>query len=182
MTAKETQTKLTIDDLDGRMGEAWSGDRPNGSHINVVIAKRGSPTAAAIVGALAAPRPGHVPFMAVLEPGVLVRPITVVVNKVTIGPDPHGPITWGAGQLGISQGVLDAIADGVLDASVAGSIVVLVALWVEQAAADETAVRKACRAATRAALEDALTDHDADFVRGVVERREHASSFYYGGR
>jgi 5,6,7,8-tetrahydromethanopterin hydro-lyase len=172
---------MTADELDGRLGEAWSGDRPNGSHINVVIGKRGSPTAAAIVGALASPRPGHVPFLAVLESGVLVRPITVVVNKVTIGPDPHGPITWGAGQLGIAQGVLDAIADGVLDAGVAGSIVVMVALWVEEAAHDETAVRKATREATRAALEDAVTDRDAAFVRGVVDRREHASSFYYRG-
>jgi 5,6,7,8-tetrahydromethanopterin hydro-lyase len=172
---------MTSEELDGRLGEAWSGDRPNGAHINVVIARRGSPTAAAIVGALATPRPGHVPFMAVLEPGVLVRPITVVVNKVTIGADPHGPITWGAAQLGISQGVLDAIADRLLDASVAGSIVLLVAVWVEEAAADETAIRKACRAATRAALEDAVTDRDGDFVRRVVERREHASSFYYGG-
>jgi 5,6,7,8-tetrahydromethanopterin hydro-lyase len=172
---------MTADELDGRLGEAWSGNRPNGSHINVVIARRGSPTAAAIVGALAAPRPGHVPFMAVVEPGVLTRPITVVVNKVTIGPDPHGPITWGAGQLGISQGVLDAVADGVIDAAVAGSIVVLVALWIDGAAGDETAVRKACREATRAALEDAVTDRDADFVRGVVDRREHASSYYYRG-
>jgi 5,6,7,8-tetrahydromethanopterin hydro-lyase len=172
---------MTADELDGRMGEAWSGDRPNGSHINVVIAKRGSPTAAAITGALASPRPGHVPFLAVLESGRLVRPITVVVNKVTIGPDPHGPITWGAGQLGVAQGVLDAVAEGPIDPAVAGSIVVLVALWIEEAAHDETAVRKATRAATRAALEDAVTDRDADFVRGVVDRREHASSFYYRG-
>lgn len=172
---------MTAEELDGRIGEAWSGDRPNGSHINVVIARRGSPTAAAITGALASPRPGHVPFLAVLEPGVLVRPITVVVNKVTIGPDPHGAITWGAGQLGISQGVLDAIEDGLLEAAVAGSIVLLVALWVEEAAHDETAVRRACREATRAALEDAVTDRNADFVRGVVDRREHASSYYYRG-
>jgi 5,6,7,8-tetrahydromethanopterin hydro-lyase len=172
---------MTADELDGRLGEAWSGNRPNGSHINVAIARRGSPTAAAIVGALAAPRPGHVPFMAVLEPGVLTRPITVVVNKVTIGPDPHGPITWGAGQLGVSQGVLDAVADGVIGEAVAGSIVLLVALWVDAAASDETAVRKASREATRAALEDAVTNRNAEFVRSVVDRREHASSYYYRG-
>ena len=26
------------DDLDGRIGEGWSGDAPNGSHVNVVLA------------------------------------------------------------------------------------------------------------------------------------------------
>ncbi|HEV2033619.1 MAG TPA: formaldehyde-activating enzyme [Candidatus Dormibacteraeota bacterium] len=172
---------MTPDELDGRIGEAWSGTRPDGSHINLVIARRGSPTAAAIVGALASPRPGHVPFLALIESGVLVRPITAVVNKVTIGPHPHDRITWGAAQLGISQGVLDAVADGLIDPAVAGSIVLLVAVWVDPAAADETAVRKANRAATHAAIVDAMTDHSADFVRGVAARREHASNAYYGG-
>lgn len=173
---------MTADDLDGRIGEAWSGTAPDGSHINLVIGKRGSPTAAAIVGALAAPRPGHVPFLAVVESGVLVRPITLVVNKVTLGHDPLDRITWGAAQLGISQGVLDAVADGLIDPAVAGSIVLLVAVWVDPAVKDETAVRKANREATRAAIKDALTDRDADFVRGVAERRERAANGYYTGQ
>ena len=169
------------EDMDGRIGEAWSGTVPDGSHINLVIARRGSPTAASIVGALAAPRPGHMPFLAVVEPGVLVRPITVVVNKVTLGREPLDRITWGAAQLGISQGVLDAVADSLIDPADAGALVLLVAVWLDPAATDETAVRKASRAATRAAFEDALTDRDANFVRGVAERREHASSRYYTG-
>ena len=171
---------MTADDMDGRIGEAWSGTAPEGSHINLVIGKRGSPTAAAIVGALASPRPGHVPFLAVVESGVLVRPITVVVNKVTLGSERLDRMTWGAAQLGISQGVLDAVAEGVIDPAVAGSIVLLVAVWVDPAASVEAAVRKANRAATRAAIQDALTDRDAAFVRAVAERREHAANAYYG--
>jgi formaldehyde-activating enzyme len=169
------------EEMDGRIGEAWSGTPPDGSHINVVIGRRGSPTAAAIVSALAAPSPGHMPFLAVVESGVLVRPITVVVNKQTLGREPLDSITWGAGQLGISQGVLDAVGDSLIDPADAGVLVLLVALWLDPAVTDETAVRKASRAATRAAIEDALTDRDAKFVRGVAERREHASSRYYTG-
>ena len=91
------------DPLDGRIGEAWSGEVPNGSHINVAVARRGSPTAAALTGALAAPRPGHLPFLACLEPGTPVRPTTIVVNKVTLGSDALERLTWGAAQLGIAQ-------------------------------------------------------------------------------
>jgi 5,6,7,8-tetrahydromethanopterin hydro-lyase len=168
--------------MDGRIGEAWSGTAPDGSHINLVIARRGSPTAASIVGALASPRPGHVPFLAVVESGVLVRPITVVVNKVTLGREPLDSITWGAAQLGISQGVLDAVADELIEPADAGALVLLVAVWVDPAASDETAVRKANRAATRAAIEDALTDRGAEYVREVVARREHAANSYYTGQ
>jgi 5,6,7,8-tetrahydromethanopterin hydro-lyase len=173
---------LTLEELDGRIGEGWGGELPNGSHINLVIARRGSPTAAAIVGALASPRPGHMPYLAVVEPGVLVRPITVVVNKVTLGEDIFDRMTWGAAQLGISQGVLDAVAEGLLDPAKAGSLVLLAALWLDPKVDDETAVRIASRVATRVAVEDALTDRSADFVRGVADRREHAASRFYGGR
>ena len=44
-------------DADGLIGEAWSGEAPNGSHVNLVIARRGSPTAAAAAGALCSPAP-----------------------------------------------------------------------------------------------------------------------------
>lgn len=172
---------MTADELDGRIGEAWSGTPPNGSHINLVIAKRGSPTAAAIVGALASPRPGHVPFLAVVESGVLVRPITVVVNKVTLGREPLDRITWGAAQLGISQGVLDAVADGLFDPAIAGDLVLLIAVWVDPDVSDETAVRKANRAATHSAIGDALTERSAQYIREVADRREHAANGYYKG-
>jgi 5,6,7,8-tetrahydromethanopterin hydro-lyase len=171
-----------IDPLDGRVGEAWSGDVPNGSHINVVLARRGSPTAAAAAGALASPRPGHVPFLACLSPGILVRPVTVVVNKSPIEGDGRiGPITWGAAQLGIGQGVLDAVADRVIDPAEAAEVVVLVAVWVDPAADDETAVKRANRAAMRDAIAAALDPPSEADVQALVDRREDAANIYYAG-
>jgi 5,6,7,8-tetrahydromethanopterin hydro-lyase len=172
---------MTPEELDGRIGEGWSGTVPNGIHINLAIARRGSPTAAAIVGALGSPTPGHMPILAMVASGVLVRPITVMVNKVTLGDERIDRITWGAGQLGVSQGVLDAVADGLIDPALADSLVLLVAFWLDPNVEDETAARKASRAATRAAIEDAMTHRDADFVRGVAGRREQAANRFYGG-
>jgi 5,6,7,8-tetrahydromethanopterin hydro-lyase len=171
-----------IDQLDGRIGESWSGEVPNGSHINVVLARRGSPTAAAAAGALAGPRPGHVPFLACLSPGVLVRPATIVVNKSSIeAGGTIGPITWGAAQLGIAQGVLDAVAEGLIDPADVAEAVVLVAVWVDPAAHDETAVRDANRAAMRGAVADALAPPSAADVQALVDRREDAANIYYTG-
>jgi len=171
-----------IDPLDGRVGEAWSGEVPNGSHINVVLARRGSPTAAAAAGALAGPRPGHVPFLACLSPGVLVRPVTVVVNKVPIEDGSAiGPITWGAAQLGIGQGVLDAVADRVIDPAEVAEVVLLVAVWVDPAADDETAVKRANRAAMRDAIAAALEPPSEAAIQALVERREDAANIYYTG-
>src|SRR5438105_15850940 len=105
----------TPDSLDGCVGEAWSGNEPDGSHINVVIARRGSATAASATNALACPAPGHAPVVVCLGAGNAVRPATILLNKATIASDLHGRITWGAAQLGVGQGVMDAVADGILD-------------------------------------------------------------------
>jgi 5,6,7,8-tetrahydromethanopterin hydro-lyase len=169
------------DALDGRIGEAWSGEAPNGSHVNVVLARRGSPTAAAAAAALASPRPGHVPFLAALQGGRMIRPATVVVNKATIEGDGLARMTWGAAQLGIAQGVLDVVADGTLPAREANELVLLVAVWVDPAADDETAVRAANREATRAAVADAISPPSPDETTSLAERREEARNAYYGG-
>ena len=107
---------MNLDDLDGRLGEGWGGVAPNGSHVNVVLARRGSPTAAAAIGMLAHPSPGHTPVLccvgatqAEYEP---IWPPTLMMNKATATEGRHQTLTWGAAQLGIGQGVLDAVADG----------------------------------------------------------------------
>jgi 5,6,7,8-tetrahydromethanopterin hydro-lyase len=170
------------DRLDGRIGEAWSGEVPNGSHINLVLARRGSPTAAAAAAVLASPRPGHLPILACLKgAGTPVRPATIVVNKVTIEGDALARMTWGAAQLGIAQGVLDAVAEGRLNAEDAANVLLLVAVWVDPDAHDETAVRIANREATRAAIADALEPPAPDAVRALAEQRDEATNAYYTG-
>ena len=171
------------DRLDGAIGEAWSGEVPNGSHINLVLARRGSPTAAAAAGVLASPRPGHLPILACLQgAGTPVRPATIIVNKVTLEDDRLKKITWGAAQLGIAQGVLDAVAEGLLDAAEAADVLVLVAVWVDPEAQDETAVRKANREATRDAVADALQPPSGGAVSALAAEREAATNAFYTGK
>ena len=68
-------------------------------------------------------------------------PPTIMINKATAIEARHQTITWGAGQLGIAQGVLDAVADGLLEPT--GDLLVFVCVWIDPAADDETAVRQA---------------------------------------
>ena len=175
---------MNFDDLDGRIGEGWDGVAPNGAHVNVVLARRGSPTAAAAIGMLAHPSPGHTPVLVCVgatqqeyEP---VWPPTLMMNKATAVDDRHQTITWGAAQLGIGQGVLDAVADGLLEPT--GELLVLVAIWVDPAAADETAVRRASRAATRKALGVCVEGRDPAAAQALVDRRDSLRSPFYRGQ
>jgi formaldehyde-activating enzyme len=174
---------MSLDDLDGRLGEGWGGVAPNGSHVNVVLARRGSPTAAAAVSMLAHPSPGHTPVLVCVgaspseyEP---VWPPTLMMNKATATEELHQTITWGAAQLGIAQGVLDAVADGLLEPT--GDLYVLVAVWVDPAATDETAVRLANRESVRKAIGVCVQGRDPAAASNLVERRDTVTSPFYGG-
>ena len=169
------------DQLAGRIGEGWGGEGANGCHLNVVIARRGSSVAATVAGVLASPSPGHTPFLVCFGPGTVVRPHTVFVNRSTIDNDAIARLTWGAGQLGVGQGVLDAVADGLLVADEAPELMLLVAVFIDPGANDETAVRQACRDGMRAAIADAVEPATADVVRALVERRDDVSNGFYSG-
>lgn len=175
---------MNLEELDGRIGEGWGGDAPNGSHVNVVLAHRGSPTFAAAISMLASPSPGHTPVLVCVgetprdyEP---VWPPTLMMNKATATGDRHQTITWGAAQLGIAQGVLDAVADGLLEAT--GDLLVLVAVWVDPHASDETSVRVSNREAVRKALGVCVDGRDAAAAAALVERRDKVTSPFYSGR
>ncbi len=170
-------------DLDGRIGEGWSGVKPNGSHVNVVLAARGGPTFAAAVSMLAHPSPGHTPVLVCVGPEEAAYeplwPPTLMMNKATARDDRHETLTWGAAQLGIAQGVLDAVADRLLEPT--GELLVLVAVWVDPNADDETAVRLANREAVRKAIGTCVEGRDEAAAVRLVEERDSLRSPFYGG-
>ena len=174
---------MSLEDIDGRLGEGWSGVKPDGSHVNVVLARRGSATAAAALSMLAHPSPGHTPVLVCVGPTEAeyepVWPPTLMMNKATATDDAHQTMTWGAAQLGIAQGVLDAVADGLIEAT--GDLLVLVAVWVDPRASDETAVRRANRAAVRKAIDCCVNGRDPAAAAALVERRDELASPFYTG-
>ena len=174
---------MTPAELDGRIGEGWGGVKPNGSHVNVVLAHRGSATAAAAIGMFAHPSPGHTPVLVCVGPDEAhyepVWPPTLMMNKATARDERHETMTWGAAQLGIGQGVLDAVADGLIEAS--GDLYVLVAVWVDPNASDETAVRLSNRAAVRKALGTCVEGRDPEAAARLVTERDSLRNPFYSG-
>ena len=175
---------MKLEELDGRIGDGWGGVKPNGSHVNVVLARRGSPTAAAALSMLAHPSPGHTPVLVCVGPTEQeyepVWPPTLMMNKATALDDRHQTLTWGAAQLGIAQGVLDCVADGLVEAT--GDLLVLVAVWVDPGATDETAVRLANREAVWSAIGTCVNGRDPAAAASLVERRDTIASPFYGGK
>ena len=88
-------------------------------------------------------------------------------------------LTWGAAQLGIAQGVLDAVADGLLEPT--DDVLVFVCVWVDPTATDATAIRTANREATRKAIGVCVEGRDPEAARALVARRDEVTSPFYTG-
>jgi 5,6,7,8-tetrahydromethanopterin hydro-lyase len=135
-----------------QVGEAFAGEGVDAAHVNTLLGRKGGPFETAWATALASPRPGHLPFLAVLRPGLPVLPATVFVNKASLTDARHEALTWGAAQAGVAAGVADAVAAGAIPTADVGDLLLLVSVWVDPHAGDEAAVLTNNRLATSSAL------------------------------
>ena len=159
------------------IGEGFVGAGVDAAHVNTVLGPREGPVGVAWATALATPRQGHVPFVAVLQPGLAVLPMTLFVNKAPIGAGRHGDLTWGAAQAGVAGGVADAVAESVIERGAVGDLVLIAAVWVNPGAADEEAVYANNRAATLTALRNGAAGRpDLDEV--LAARDEPSNPFF----
>jgi formaldehyde-activating enzyme len=102
-----------------------------------------------------------------------------MINKETALEPTHQKITWGAGQLGIAQGVLDAVAERLIPCS--RDLIVFVAIYIDPTAHDETAVRVASRAATLKGIRTAHFGRPEEETQALVERRDSVTNPFYSG-
>ena len=134
------------------IGESFIGEGAEAAHVNTVLGDRAGPVGTAWATALATPGSGHTPFVAVLRPGLPVKPLTLFVNKATVTDAGHSELTWGAAQAGVAAGVADAVSEGIVSTADADRLLLIAAVWVNPAAKDADKVYANNRAATRQAL------------------------------
>jgi 5,6,7,8-tetrahydromethanopterin hydro-lyase len=139
------------------VGEALVGDGPEIAHIDLVIGAKGSAVETAFVTALASPRKGHTPLLAVLEPNLPPKPSTLMVNKVTIKNASQAILMFGPAQAAVAKAVMDCVADGLIPEEKAEDILIIVSVFIEWDAKDKKKVYDFNYLATKMAIERAIT-------------------------
>jgi 5,6,7,8-tetrahydromethanopterin hydro-lyase len=111
---------------------AWSAAEPE-----VVIGELDGPVGAAIAGLLGDQTKGHSRVFAILNCDVQVRPVTLMVSKVTVNNTKYTNILMGTVQAAIANGVLDAVRAGDIPKSKANDLGIIVSVWLDPAVLDE---------------------------------------------
>jgi formaldehyde-activating enzyme len=150
-------TPEVIRDFHLRVGEALAGGGSEVAHIDMMIGRRDGPVGAAYTHAKASPAAGHEPLVAILEPNLMVKPLTLIVPTVTIRGMRQASMVYGPAQAGVAKAVADSLADGFIPKEAVEELVIIANVFVHPSAVNRHRVYinnyKAMRHAVRRALE-----------------------------
>src|SRR6267154_5988507 len=111
---------------------AWSAADPE-----VVIGELDGPVGYAIANLLGDLIKGHSRVFAILNCDVQIRPVTIMVSKVTVKSTKYTNILMGTVQAAIANGVLDSVRAGDIPRAKANDLGIIVSVWLDPSVVDE---------------------------------------------
>ncbi len=138
------------------VGESLVGEGNEVAHIDLIIGPRGSPAEAAFAMTLTNQKEGVNGLLAVLEPNLMVKPATVMFNKVTIKGAKQAVQMFGPAQRGVAMAVADCVEDGTIPADEADDLFICVGVFIHWEAADDAKIQQYNYEATKLSIERAV--------------------------
>jgi 4-hydroxy-tetrahydrodipicolinate synthase len=150
-------TPEVVKDFKLRVGEALAGQGAEVAHIDLLIGNKDGPLSEAFAKAKAKPTPGHEPLLAILEPNLSVKPVTLIVPTVTITGMRQASMVYGPAQTAVAKAVVDSVADGTIPREAVEELIIIANVFVHPTAVDRQRVYinnyKAMRHAIRKTVE-----------------------------
>jgi 5,6,7,8-tetrahydromethanopterin hydro-lyase len=127
---------------------------------------------------------GHTRVFAILNSGVQVRPVTLMVSKVTVTSSRYTNILMGTVQAGVANGVLDAVRAGYLPKERANDIGIIASIWLDPAVlkvpageVDHAGLFRVHREATTEAIRKAMANEPS--IDWLLEHQESVTHYFH---
>jgi 5,6,7,8-tetrahydromethanopterin hydro-lyase len=152
------------------VGESLVGDGNEVAHIDLIIGPRGSPAEAAFAMTLTNQKEGVNGLLALLEPNLMVKPATVLFNKVTIKEARQAVQMFGPAQRAVALAVANCVAEGTIPQDEAENLFICVGVFIHWEAADDAKIQRYNYEATKQSIERAVRGEPK--VSEVVSRKD----------
>ena len=119
------------------VGESLVGEGNEVAHIDLIMGPRGSAAESAFANALTNNKDGFTSLLAVVAPNLMVKPSTVLFNKVTIKGAKQAVQMFGPAQHAVAKAVADSVADGTIPTEEADNVFICVGVFIHWEAADD---------------------------------------------
>ena len=138
------------------VGESLVGDGNEVAHIDLIMGPRGSAAETAFATALTNNKDGFTTLLAVVAPNLLVKPATVLFNKVTIKNATQAVQMFGPAQHGVAKAVADSVAAGVIPVGEADNLFICVGVFIHWDAKDNQKIQDFNYQATKESIARAV--------------------------
>ncbi|MCP1613050.1 5,6,7,8-tetrahydromethanopterin hydro-lyase [Azospirillum lipoferum] len=132
------------------------GDGNEVAHIDLIIGPRGSAAETAFCQTLTNQKEGVNGLLAVLAPNLMVKPSTVMFNKVTIKNAKQAVQMFGPAQRAVALAVAECVQDGTIPADEADDLFISVGVFIHWQAEDDRKIQDYNHEATKLALKRAI--------------------------
>lgn len=153
-------------------------DRPEGgldlknvAHIDLIMGPRGSAAEDAFCRTLTDQKQGVNGLLAIAAPNMMVKPNTVMFNKVTIKDGRQATQMFGPAQRGVAMAVMDCVADGTIPLEEADDVFICVGVFIDSKADMDDRIQDWNYRATKIAIKAAVAREPkaADVVKQYKE-------------
>ncbi len=132
------------------------GDLDNVAHIDLIMGPRGSAAEDAFCRTVTDQKAGVNGLLAVIAPNLMVKPATVMFNKVTIKNMKQAIQMFGPAQRGVAMAVADCVEDGTIPANEADDIFLCVGVFIAPSANDDQKIQDWNFRATKESIKRAV--------------------------
>jgi formaldehyde-activating enzyme len=150
----------------------------------VVIGELDGPVGNALAHLIGDQTKGHTRVFAILNSDVQVRPVTVMVSKVTVKDSRYTGILMGTVQAGIAHGVLDAVRAGDIPKEKANDLGIIYSVWLDPAVLevpagelDHAGLFRVNREATAKAIRKAMRNEPT--IDWLLENQDSVTHYFH---
>ena len=154
------------------IGESLVGEGNEIAHIDLLIGPKNGPVGHAFANALVNQNQGHTALLAVLEPNLIPKPATIMMNKVTIKGADQAVLMFGPAQASVAKAVADCVADNIIPQAEAENLVCIVGVFIHWEASDKKKIYDFNYRATKESIARAMRGEPS--VKQVIERKDKA--------
>lgn len=138
------------------VGEALVGDGNEVAHIDLIIGDKDGPAGMAFANALSRQSQGHSNLLAVLAPNLLVKPVTVMVTKVTIKGATQAVQMFGPAQYAVAKAVADSVDEGIIPQDQCEKLCIVCGVFIHWEAKDDKKIFEYNYEATKLSIARAM--------------------------
>ena len=142
------------------------------AHIDLIMGPRGSAAEDAFCNTLCNNKDGFTSLLAVSQPNLMVKPATVMFNKVTIKGAKQAVQMFGPAQHGVAKAVMDCVEEGTIPADEAENLFISVGVFIHWLAEDDKKIQEYNYQATKESIERAVSGEPK--AKDVVSQKDSA--------